>query len=82
MSDLHPTPTRLALLADVAAGHIVATATGDTTNRRTHTRCTSRIAEVWAAGWVEPAPRSGSPGGPWRLTDTGRAVLAQHGGAS
>ncbi|GAA4439103.1 hypothetical protein [Phytohabitans houttuyneae] len=80
MSDLHPTPTRLALLADVRAGRVFRDTVGYSYIDG-GTRVTARVAEMAAAGWAElhdtgqhrsfQLPR-------WRLTDVGREVLEQH----
>lgn len=76
--DLYPTKTRLALLREVADGRIMLGAGGiayggpcySVVTGRT---VTARIAEMFHAGWVEPA--EGTEGGYWSLTDAGRAVL-------
>jgi hypothetical protein len=74
-AELTPTPTRLALLADVAAGNVVGSLYG-------HIRCTVdglrrtvtlRIWDMHRAGWV----RSNADH-TWHLTDTGRTILDQH----
>ena len=75
-ADLYPTPTRLTLLADVAAGHVVGSLYG-------HIHCTVdghrrfvtlRIWDMHRAGWV----RSNADD-IWHLTDVGRTILDQHG---
>ena len=71
-ADLYPTPTRLALLADVAAGHVVGSLYGHIINtayglRRT---VTLRIWDMHRAGWV----RSNADD-IWQLTDVGRTIL-------
>lgn len=76
---LYPTPTRLALLSEVADGHIVRGHGGGSFHRRTHRTVTARIAEMDQAGWVElGVPEPGSGARPWRLTHTGRALLNHH----
>jgi len=76
MPDLFPTPTRLALLRDVAAGLVC-----DTDELAPHLDIgedgTTRVAEaIWAmerAGWVvQPSDRL-----LWELTDAGRALLEE-----
>jgi len=79
MSDLYPTPTRLALLRRVAEGQIVWLAGGISRDERDGSRVTARVAEMERAGWIT---RDFGPWRRWKLTDTGRAVLARHGGAS
>jgi len=71
---LHPTPTRLALLADVDALKVADDADG-TPMLDCGDGETARVAElVWTmyrAGWIcQPGDTLG-----WRLTDAGRAVL-------
>lgn len=83
MSGLYPTPTRLALLRDVAAGNVLDGVTPETDG---HTwlvvapfvplKVCARIQEMDAAGWVE----RGEPF--WRITEAGTVVLAANGGAS
>lgn len=80
---LYPTPTRLALLADVDAGEVWQRSDGQSelTDRDqfgvSDPVCivTSRIAELERAGWVHLVELAyGSR--QWQLTDAGRAVLA------
>lgn len=74
--DLYPTPTRRDLLREVADERIIRGHGGGSFHRRTHNTVTARIAEMDQAGWVELGPpEPGSGARPWRLTDTGRAVL-------
>jgi len=72
---LYPTPTRLALLADVAYGEITRDGDGDSWNAR-HYKMTSRIEELEQAGWVELASATSDMLPVWRLTDAGTGVLA------
>lgn len=69
--DLHPTPTRLALLREVAKPMEVwkDDLTGES-YIADGPKVTARLAEMEAAGWVEVDNSF------WQLTDTGRAVLA------
>jgi len=75
VADLYPTPTRVALLRNVDAGHVVDGITdetrGDTWLTTSVTKVTARVAELAAAGWVELPDRDHV----WRLTPAGRAVL-------
>jgi hypothetical protein len=84
--DLHPTPTRLALLQAVADGAVYgrteATGTYSSFERRTvgsPARVTARIQELAAAGWTErgplPADESITANRPWVLTPLGRKIL-------
>lgn len=74
MADLHPTPSRLGLLADVA-DHIVTTDQDviwldpSPPGGFTRTRVTARIRELETAGWVEDR------GDRWVLTDRGQELL-------
>lgn len=77
-SDLFPTPTRLALLREVAAGNVMEVVTEETEG---HTwllpvevdekprKVCARIDEMLRAGWVIQDEAF------WRITHTGRAVL-------
>lgn len=80
MSDLYPTPTRLALLAEIGFGRVfqdVAGASYIDAGRKV----TAQVNEFAAAGWAElrgsdrpslfPLPR-------WHLTDAGREILDRH----
>ena len=92
MSDLTPTPTRLALLREVSRKNVYreyvnGQATHDLEYTSRNKRC-ARIGEAKRARWVELGPTSYSIGERgrliryWELTDAGRAVLDTHGGAS
>jgi DNA-binding transcriptional regulator PaaX len=69
--DLYPTPSRLALLRDVDAGHVWSTngAAFNGASGRTR-RVNTAVQEMRQAGWIE------AQYGNWRLTDRGHAVLA------
>lgn len=93
MSDLHPTPTRLALLRDVAGGSVrreynTEPQTEHDYNTWAGRRVCARVAEAKAAGWVELDGTKFSTGvhgflvSYWRLTEAGRSVLDAHGGWS
>lgn len=83
MSELHPTRTRLALLAEVDAdnvcdgltdeydGHIWLVDTAPPFDPPQ--KVTARVLELEKAGWVEQGPDGAS----WRLTDAGRDVLRE-----
>lgn len=79
MADLYPTKTRLALLADVAAGRVIDDE--DFTPMLHHDEGTSRVAaailEMEAAGWVEQVRVDHV----WSLTIVGRDVLEGRAGA-
>jgi hypothetical protein len=70
---LHPTPTRLALLADVAAGRVIDDA--DFTPMLHHDQGNSRVADaIWEmerSGWVEQVRVDHV----WSLTIVGTDVL-------
>lgn len=72
--DLYPTPTRLALLADIAAGKVADDADG-APHLDLGEDGIARVAEaVWTlyrAGWCHQAPGSDR----WELTQRGTAVL-------
>lgn len=70
---LHPTPTRVALLREVAAGHILQPRPGGHSRDMAGKRVTAAIADLAAAGWVERAPGCAV----WDVTAAGRAVLEQ-----
>lgn len=76
MSDLHPTPTRLALLRAVAAGEVHEdTFRAPYKSHHGRDNVTARIDDLYRAGWIsfgEPAARWRRA---WQLTDAGRAVL-------
>src|SRR5690606_41427252 len=83
MSDLRATPTRLALLADVTRHRVYRHPDG-TSHVAGGRQATAAIADLAAAGWVEIDPAtdvSAYEVAYWRLTDTGHAVRAPHGGA-
>lgn len=78
-TDLHPTPTRIALLRDVQAGRV-----RDDTDFAPHLHYdedgaekTTRVADaIWAmerAGWVHQVTLDHV----WRLTPAGRTVLEE-----
>ena len=70
MSDLYPTPTRLALLDEVCLGIIERY--GDHWLDRCGYRVDARVGEAIDAGWVWADVDSVV------LTEAGEAVLAQH----
>lgn len=87
VSELYPTPTRLALLADVAAGevwqnskgHSVVILRDDLCLGERKAKCTGAIADMERAGWLQLVElKYGSR--QWHVTDAGRAVLNAHGG--
>lgn len=80
MSELHPTPTRLALLRDVAHWHVYRRR-GVDYDSATDRTVTARMAELERAGWVELGGERELDRLLWRLTPAGRAVLDTHGGA-
>lgn len=74
---LHPTPTRLSLLAAIAAGRV----TGQAKQWRVdeHWVVTARVREMQAAGWVAPGSPPGAATGVIGrpvLTPAGRAVVS------
>lgn len=80
MTELFPTPTRLALLAEVFAGEVWQQSNGHSIiEQGTRTRkVTAEIAAMERAGWITlVALRFGAKR--WDLTDAGRAVLAAAG---
>jgi hypothetical protein len=90
MSDPPPTPTRLALLRDVA-GSDVPTRVWLDVHGNSWTRwygardnvlaskVTARANELREAGWIRINPDDdGQPEQDYELTDAGREVLAQH----
>jgi len=82
VSDLHATQARLALLADVTRHRVYRHPDG-TSHVAGGRQATAAITALVAAGWVEIDPDtdvSDYEVAYWRATDTGRAVLAQHGG--
>lgn len=82
---LHPTPTRIALLRDVARRYVYQHPCGSS-HIAGGRQVTARIAEMAAAGWVRIDPDtyiSDYEVRYWHLTDAGRAVLAAaEGGAA
>jgi hypothetical protein len=69
--DLHPTPSRLALLRDIEAGHVWSTLGVAYNGASSRTRrVNAAVQEMRQAGWAE------AQYGEWRLTDRGRDVLA------
>jgi hypothetical protein len=81
MSALHPTPTRLALLAAIKARKV----TGYPTYDSGHVdyfwdfTVTARVNELIRAGWVpeyEPGPGGRTPDFKVKLTEAGEKVLA------
>lgn len=88
MSGLYPTPNRLALLADVKAGHVYRqtiwggtdglTQTTYDRNRDTGRRCTADMREMDRAGWVDLHPVIDIIGRQrWQINAVGEAVLAR-----
>lgn len=77
MSELHPTPSRLALLRDVEAGHVWSTAGAAYNGASGQTRrVNDTIRSMRYAGWVEEHC------GVWCLTNKGREVLESRAGSS
>jgi hypothetical protein len=83
MSDLYPTPTRLALLRAVVAGEIWQNSNGESVETDSDVlgvsdpvrRVTAAVHEQQRAGWIELVElKYGAK--QWQLTDEGRAVLA------
>lgn len=71
MIELYPTPSRLALLRDIDAGHVWSTAGAAYSGASGRTRrVNTAVQEMRQAGWVEALY------GQWKLTDAGRTVLA------
>lgn len=71
MTTLHPTPTRIALLRDVANGHIRWNERDGFTSFCTAVN--ARLTDLERAGWVRIA--NGGYRQTVALTDAGRAVL-------
>lgn len=81
MSDLYPTPSRVALLQDIADGLVVEADTAAWRDEAlaafydpftaTRTKVTARVREMVAAGWVEHDTATGM----YWPTDAGRAVI-------
>jgi hypothetical protein len=87
-ADLTPTPTRLALLADVAAGHVyrdeLAAARpsyidAGLRDPRNGT-CTSTIRALYRRDLVEPGEHCAGRFSTWQLTSAGRTMLDRMGG--
>jgi hypothetical protein len=89
MTGLHPTPTRLALLAAIKAREVTGYPTYDSdvdyfwvygqTNGST---VTAKVNELIRAGWVpkyEPGPGGRTPDFKVKLTDLGQKVLKEAG---
>lgn len=85
---LYPTPTRLALLADVDAGIVYEhkelaynQVYCHLSNGEAKVKVTDKIRELHAAGWVATGPSMGVGTGMWRmeLTEEGRRVLLASG---
>lgn len=82
--NLHPTPTRLALLRDVADGLVMEDPATEVIwrddrlggfydpNTATCTRVTAKVRELENAGWVELGNLA-----TYRLTETGKRILAE-----
>lgn len=83
-TELHPTPTRLALLRDIADPAVEVYRKRDLDSDAIKSYCgfrvvTAMIAEFERAGWVRLGPAdhpSIYARRPWELTDLGRQVLA------
>lgn len=73
---LYPTKTRLRLLAAVADRQVFRDVMGDDYISGDR-KVSARIAEVEQAGWVQLGERDRWGIRYWRLTDAGRAVLAE-----
>lgn len=73
MSDLYPTPTRLALLRDVQAERITRRLGGS--YDANGYSVSARMIELRQAGWVQLVDLTGDFQYVWKLTDAGRAVL-------
>lgn len=81
MPSPHPTKTRLALLQDVADGHVYCVVDGTDYNSSyapgLPRKVNAAVGELERAGWVglemhgDDIPGAGN----WRLTDAGREVL-------
>lgn len=79
---LYPTPTRVALLIEIADGVVFEGITEETEGRTWSTAgaehgaparvVTARVDELRRAGWVEIDDAE-----TWRLTDAGRRVLTE-----
>jgi hypothetical protein len=87
---LHPTPTRLALLAAVRAGevthHVPLMPDAPYDSWRAvcrFVRVTSRMEAMHRAGWVDrPRPARYHDSTVWHLTDEGERILREYGGGS
>lgn len=84
MTTLHPTPTRLALLAEVDNGKVWGGGiSGEDFIRESDfqsRRVTARVNAMVAAGWLKLEPAAFGDYRPrrWQLTGAGRAILDQH----
>jgi hypothetical protein len=80
MSALHPTPTRLALLAAIKARKVTGYPTYDSdVDYFWDFTVTARVNELIRAGWVpeyEPGPGGRTPDFKVKLTEAGEKVLA------
>jgi hypothetical protein len=80
MTGLHPTKTRLALLAAIKARKVTGYPTYDSdVDYFSDFTVTARVNELIRAGWVpeyEPGPGGRTPDFKVRLTDLGEKVLA------
>jgi hypothetical protein len=81
---LYPTPNRLALLADVKAGHVHRVIHTRSTgpghhdrNSLTGRRCTADMADMARAMWVDLHLVVTDTGQQWVITAVGEAVLAR-----
>jgi hypothetical protein len=79
MSALHPTPTRLALLAAIKAREVTGYPRYDSdVDYFWDSTVTARVNELIRAGWVpeyEPGPGGRTPDFKVKLTDLGEKVL-------
>lgn len=78
MTTLHPTKTRVALLADIAAHSVFDMPDGSIAvldRGVVLATVTARAKELQAAGWATPGFDQEWP---WQLTDAGEALLTKH----
>lgn len=79
MPDLYPTPTRLEMLRDAAAGYVAqfrANNKAPIRDWRTDRRVTARVRKLVDAGWLaRDEADDGTLFAKFRPTDAGRAVL-------
>lgn len=73
--NLHPTPTRIALLRSIRDDNVIGEVGRDEIWEVGYI-VTSRVRDMAKAGWCEPITRDDGELIDWRLTDAGRAVLA------